>query len=88
MKIIYKYDIQVLLQFFTIIMHDDAQILDVQNQHNIARIWALIDDEKPTMERHFMIAGTGHSIKATNHKYIGTFQQEDGNFIWHLFELI
>ena len=85
---IYKYDIPI-EEFFSIEMPEHSKILTLQVQRSVPRIWALAEIRAGTVmeKRHFMIKGTGHAIDTENHEYIGTFQQNCGYFIWHLFEL-
>jgi hypothetical protein len=90
MKKIYKYDISGdYLQ--EILMPKGAQILTAQVQAGIPRIWALIDTDQPTEKRKFILMGTGQGIPdeiTANIKYIDTFQECNGEFVWHLFEVI
>ena len=46
-----------------------------------------MDTKKDVEQREFLIVGTGHSFDKSNAKYIGTTQQENGRFVWHLFEV-
>ena len=41
-----------------------------------------------TEPRKIIIRGTGHPIEHDNIKFISTFQVDDGNFIFHAFEVI
>lgn len=85
-KVIYKYELKkVGLQ--DIHMPMGAEILCVQTVHDIPFLWALVDPEQIEMSRSIEIYGTGHIMDAKIHrKYIGTFQQLNGAFIWHVFE--
>ena len=66
-----------------------AEILCVQTQFEKPCIWALINPKvKGIEDRHFRIYGTGHTINYTNLKYIGTFQLDGGNYVFHLYECI
>lgn len=66
-----------------------ALILAVQTQRERLCLWALVDDaEARTESRRFRIAGTGHRIEsALHHHYVGTFQLDDGNLVFHVFEV-
>ncbi len=70
----------------------DAQILDVQIQHEDegAQMWCLLDPDSPKIERRFVTYETGHSIEIPqeNLKYRGTFQLNGGSWIYHIFEII
>ena len=72
-------------------MPKGAEILTVQTQHEIPRIWALVDPENEKEKRYFEIFGTGHPIPidmGIERKYINTFQLEEGRLVFHLFERI
>jgi len=68
----------------------DAKILTVQTQFNEPMLWALVDPtEKQTDKRRIEIYGTGHSIdydEGQIREYIGTFQTDDGDYVFHVFE--
>lgn len=85
-KEIWKYEIsadQTIIE-----MPKDAEILSVQVQHEVPRIWALVDPENPIEERVIEIFGTGHKIpcEGISRKFIGTFQLYGGSLVFHLFE--
>ena len=61
-----------------------AEILDVQMQHGHTQLWALVDPQAPTQRRDFQIVGTGRPV-AADLQYVGTWQDHDGVFVWHLF---
>jgi len=64
-----------------------AEILCVQAQNGKPCIWAMVDIEADKDERTFHIYGTGHPVETgANLIYIGTFQQNNGVFVFHLFE--
>jgi hypothetical protein len=68
-----------------------AEILTVQAQGEVGTIWAMVDpQESEKEERKFEIIGTGQDIEPTTdtRKYIGTYQNLGGSFIWHVFERI
>jgi hypothetical protein len=67
-------------------MQEDAEILSLQMQHGVPCLWALVDPEKPHINRLFCVYGTGHEIDEPVGKYIGTFQQCAGAFVFHVFE--
>lgn len=69
----------------------DAEILAVQTQNNEPFIWCLVDPNEELESRYFEIYGTGHQIHydmGTERKYIGTFQLNNGDLVFHLFERI
>lgn len=52
-------------------------------------MWFLVDREEVAFEvRTFNCYGTGHRIDATRALYLGTLQMNDGQFVWHLFEVL
>ncbi len=65
----------------------DARLLDVQMQDGTPCLWALVDTEARTEVRSFRIFGTGHPFDAVDGSYVGTFQQVNGQLVWHLFEV-
>ena len=88
-KKIYKYDLDV-----TDVQHIQlpagSEILTVQTQFDIPRLWALVDpNESDTEERTIEMFGTGHDIHCDmgiDRKYIATFQIRAGNLVFHAFE--
>lgn len=75
----------------TIQMPKDAEILTMQLQNGKRCFWALVNPKNEHELRYFEIYGTGHSIyydMGITRKYIGTFQLEDGLYVFHLFERI
>lgn len=88
MKTIYKYRLD-MTDFQQVSLPKGAEILCVQSQHNIPNLWALVDTEQRREMRQFEIFGTGHEVKedmGIDRKYIGTFQLNDGNLVFHVFE--
>lgn len=72
---------------FPLDMHKGAEVLHVDMQNNTPCIWAKVDTTQHKEKRFFVITGTGHEIPE-HCKYIGTFQQYQGNLIWHLWEAV
>jgi hypothetical protein len=76
---------------FMLTIPRDAVILDVQMQFGAPQMWVLLDGQELKISRHFIVMGTGHRIddgQYSRMKYIGTFQMEDGQMVWHLFEVL
>lgn len=72
----------------TIPMPAGAQVLTVQMQGVTPKIWALVDPAAPKTDRQFQVAGTGHPVNLRpGAKYLGTFQMNDGTFVFHVFEI-
>lgn len=63
-----------------------AGILDVQVQHGVVCLWALVDVDAPRMTRTFRYIATGHTVMTNPGRYIGTVQMSDGYLVFHIFE--
>ena len=74
---------------FNLTMQKGAKVLTVQVQGDQPCIWALIDASAPTEVRRFRVAGTGHWLEQERAclDYVGTFQLNDGQLVFHLFEI-
>lgn len=88
MKQIWKYRLE--LGTCIIGMPKGSEILTVQNQYEVAYVWALVDPNKEVEERIFEVIGTGHNIEPSKNKrkYINTFQLQGGFLVFHVFEII
>lgn len=64
-------------------MPQGAQILSVQMQDGRPQLWALVDTDKPMVQRDIAVYGTGWDISNPG-KYLGTFQ--DGQYVFHAFD--
>jgi len=84
---IFKYPLEIIGEQH-IGMPKGAEILCAQTVKGQAFLWALIDPEAKEAIRVIRIFGTGHNIvlKRERLHYIGTVQQQEGLFIWHIFE--
>jgi hypothetical protein len=67
-------------------MPQGSKILTVQMQHGRPRIWALVCEANPIVTRVIKIFGTGHEFVGDPDSYIGTFQEDDGALVWHVFD--
>lgn len=84
MSVVYKYEI---MKRTELKMPRGAKALTVQVQNGAPRLWALVDPEQPEERRVFEVYGTGHKIPDIHSVvYVGTFQVDDGAFVFHLFE--
>ncbi len=93
---ILKWDLQI-AELQTIEMPSGAEILTVQMQNSVPRIWALCEESESinprriarridiVMPRRIAIYGTGHPINENPGIYIATFQA--GEFVFHVFEV-
>lgn len=85
MKIIYKYEVPI--HGGTLILPKGAQFLALQTQHNRPHLWFLVDhDEKLTEEHVYLVVGTGTGTVSKLDTYLGTFQLNSGNLVFHVFE--
>ncbi len=73
----------------TFLVPKGGKVLSVQSQQGEPRMWILVDRTEPVEPRNFAIYGTGHTIKPEHAgSFIGTFQQEAGALIFHVFEVL
>jgi hypothetical protein len=89
MKEIWKYKLDPRVS--TIPMPEGAEILSVQVQRETPCVWAEVDPTHPLYVRTFEIYGTGHPINDMSgheRKFIGTFQLNQGDLVFHVFETI
>lgn len=92
MRAVHKFPIPTLHRFF-IEMPRSAYLLHVAPQGGgpdaTPQLWASVDiAQKETERRNFMLVATGEPYDATRAIYIGTFIIDDGNLVFHLFELL
>ncbi len=67
----------------------DYEILALQTQQGNPCIWVLVDPTRPKKTEVFEIYGTGHEIHYSmgmNREYVGTWQEQEGMFVCHLFK--
>lgn len=65
---------------------DGAKLLTIQVKAGIGPfLWALVDTDKPYVDRIIIIRGTGHPSKNVG-KYISTFQMHNGGLVFHAFD--
>lgn len=83
-RVIFKYQLDV-TDIQKIRLHKDAQILSIQDQHDIVCLWALVNLEAPMEERTIEMYGTGHDVPA-GRTHLGSVQNHD-RFVWHVFEV-
>jgi hypothetical protein len=84
MKTIYKYTLDAHSQ--TVWLPAGATILTVQSQRGVPCMWVMLNNTNCVEARHFTVYGTGDSLPDDAGDYVGTFQEENGAFIWHVFE--
>ena len=87
---IWKFEIPIKF-YFEIEMPVCARILSFQEQGCNLFIWVIVDVNAATETRAFSIYGTGQPLLSSSMEhlgeYIGTAQQDHGQFVWHLFEV-
>jgi hypothetical protein len=66
-------------------MPKGAAVLCVQAQGGLPKLWASVDPTAPRVKRRFGIYGTGHEMPGFLAHYVGTFQMQDGAFVFHVF---
>ena len=74
---------------FSVSIPKGARILTLQLQRGRPQMWVLVNPEVSPEQRTFRIVGTGHRYSANvlgSWRYLGTFQMQDGAFVWHVFE--
>lgn len=86
MKTIWKYPLPT-AGAPSLYMPAGAQILSLQVQGGVPCLWALVDPSRTQETRFFHIVGTGHELADNPGIYVGTFQVEGGEFVFHLFEV-
>lgn len=85
-KSIYKYTFTP-DDMITIMMHDGAHVLSVQEQRGGLCMWALVDTAATRMARDFHVIGTGHAVPEDLGSFVATVQTNGGAFVWHIFDV-
>jgi DNA-directed RNA polymerase subunit RPC12/RpoP len=83
---IFKYLLRPTDDEIEIAMLEGSEILTVQIQRGIPCIWAIGDTGALLTPRRLCIRGTGRTFKGNEGKYIGTFQLDNGDLVFHVFE--
>lgn len=89
-KTIFKYNLDT-TTIQVIQMPINAKILTVQTQYNEPKLWVLVNPMAENFEERIIeIYGTGQPIEYPsgfeNRKYIGTYQLNEGKYVFHVFE--
>ena len=88
MKIIYKYNLEITYDQL-IEIPINAEILTVQIQYGELQLWAIVESDSQKEKRHIRIHDTGQGMSNVEKlRYISTFQILNGDFIFHVFEVI
>jgi hypothetical protein len=92
MKVIFKYPIKVRGWQCEIEIPKGARNLTVQldQKTNTPCLWAMVDPHQPKEKRIFQLILTGEIINDGNevYTYLGTCQESNGQFIYHVFEVL
>jgi hypothetical protein len=88
MRTVYKYPIP-MEDTFGVFLPIGAEILAIQVQREMPVFWAEVDPGSEPERRRFRVVGTGYPLPdAEVRKYLGTFQLDDGDLVFHLFEIL
>lgn len=63
---------------------EGAELHHVHAQKGMVCLWAEVNPHAKTVERLFVVHGTGHPIESGD-RYVGT--AHINGFVWHLFEV-
>lgn len=63
-----------------------AKLLCVQIQYGTPRLWALINPDALTEERTIVTLGTGLRFDSHPGEYVGTYQINNGLWVFHIFD--
>ena len=81
MRTIYKYPVCTK----PIDLPSGAKILTVQLQEGIPHMWVEQETSNPMFRRHLYVVGTGRQIPTNDVDYVGTYQEQGGALVWHVY---
>ena len=86
MRTIWKFQLEV-TDIQTIFIPKGAKFLTVNLQRGIPCLWFEVDSDAPKIASRIVTVGTGHRVDwmSSAMKYLGTYQQLDGEFIGHVY---
>lgn len=84
-KVVHKYQILDQLPVQILSLPAGAVPLHLAFQFGFLCLWCLVDSDAPMQERTVYIYNTGHSINPSDVTYVGTVQEEEGVYVWHVF---
>lgn len=68
-------------------MPDGAKVLTVQMQGSTPKLWAMVDEKAPIVNRKFETYGTGNPMPDSFlGAYVGTYQMYNGSPVFHVFD--
>lgn len=87
MRSIWKFPLELEMENQTIKMPRDAKIVHVEMQGKNPCIWAIVDEKANTVDRTFMVTGTGWGV-GPDVRYVGTCSHgSNHSFVWHVWEV-
>jgi hypothetical protein len=63
-----------------------GKVLALQVQQDMPCMWVLVDQDAEKEKRRFEIHGTGSLLPNDYGTYVGTFQVNNGHYVFHIFE--
>lgn len=75
---------------FTSVDMPKGDVLSAKMQHEKVCIWSLVYPEVEYIRRHFFVSLTGQELPEGNGKlkFIDTVMTEDGDYVFHVFEIV
>ena len=83
MKTVWKYTLSPVSY---LMIPKGSKVLFVDNQKEIAQLWALVDPSQEKESREFVVYGTGHDVPDNPGNYVGSFLMSSGSLVFHVFE--
>lgn len=85
-NMVYKYEL-LAGAITNITLPAGSEVLCTKVQRETICIWVLMG-KGPSMNRRFLVAGTGIEFHAVVKGYIGTVMTPDHSFVFHVFEVL
>jgi hypothetical protein len=85
MRVVWKFGLQ-LVPKQEIMLPKGSEILCVQTQQGLPCMWAMVDRTRQPVRRLIRTFGTGHPMDFIPTKYIGTYQVDNGNEVYHVWD--
>jgi len=84
MRQMFRYELHASAQRVFALSSDPVHVGATDDQ--VVEFWAEDSDDAPTVERTFLVVGTGHPIPE-GARYIGTCPRTPLGLVWHLYEV-
>lgn len=84
-KAVHKYRLSDRRSVQTISLPVGAEPLHLAFQRDDLCLWCLVDIEAPMQLRTIDIYGTGHPVDPPDAIHLGTFGEQDMEYVWHVF---